>query len=211
MSVIINISPGTPEPEQIRNAAQVIRKGGVVVFPTRSLYGLGSDALNPDAVERIFEIKQRPDNKPILVLIHRKKELGVLVKSVPDPAIRIMDTFWPGKVTIVFEAKEHLPAALTSGTGKIGIRLSGHPVCRALTNAVGGPVTGTSANLSGHPGCSQIPDLAPEIRERTDLILDAGPLKGGPGSTIVDVTGSYPVILREGSVPAKDICLMFDV
>ena len=117
----------------------------------------------------------------------------------------IADRFWPGKVTLVFEASARVPDYLTAGTGKIGIRLAGHPVAAALTGAIQGPVTGTSANISGCSGCHQIGDLMPEVAQQLDLILDAGPLEGGRGSTVVDVTGEVPRVLREGNVSRQDI------
>lgn len=208
-SNIRRIQPLEPDPEAIAEAARIIRQGGVAVFPTRCLYGLGADALNADAVNRLFEIKARPYQKAILVLISNKKELSELVQEIPQAAQRIMDKFWPGKITLIFKAKENLPANLTAGTGSIGVRLCGHPAACALLNAVGGPVTGTSANLAGRPGCSQICDLDAEVAERVDLILDAGKLDGGAGSSIVDVTGDAPTVLREGVIPAKDIFGLF--
>jgi len=208
-SKIRRIQPLAPDPDVIAEAARIIRQGGVVVFPTRCLYGLGADALNADAVNRLFEIKARPYQKAILVLISDKKELSLLVQEIPQAAQRIMDKFWPGKITIIFKAKENLPANLTAGTGKIGVRLCGHPAACSLLNAVGGPVTGTSANLAGRPGCSQICDLDAEVAERVDLILDAEKLEGGAGSSIVDVSGDAPTILREGVIPTKDIFGLF--
>jgi L-threonylcarbamoyladenylate synthase len=200
--------PVTPDPDAIVQAAQLIRKGGVVLFPTRCLYGLGADAMNPDAVNRIFEIKQRPKQKPILVLIHDQKELGRLVQEIPPAARRIMDGFWPGKVTLVFKAKADLPVALTAGTGKIGVRLCGHPVAAALAREAGCPITGTSANLSDHAGCSEISELDIQVAEKVDLILDAGPLEGGKGSTVVDVTEYPPIILREGAVRSAEMPIL---
>jgi len=206
---IKKVNPEYPDPDQIAEAAGVIKRGGSVVFPTTCLYGLGADAFNPEAIDSIFGIKQRSYQKPILVLIHDKKEVNRLVRHVPPAASCIMDTFWPGRVTIVFEADDTLPANLTAGTGKIGVRLCGHAVAYALAKAVNGPVTGTSANLAGHGGCSQIPELDSQVRDAPDLILDAGPLKGGIGSTVIDVTGEIPKILREGIVPEKDIFAVF--
>ncbi len=200
ISPIKKVNPDASDLDIIREAADLIKKGGVVLFPTRCLYGLGADAFNADAVVRIFEIKQRPDQNPILLLIHDERQLEGLVTHIPHAASRIMARFWPGKVTLVFEAKPGLPPNLTAGTGKIGVRLCGHPMGAALTKAVNGPLTGTSANISGQPGCSRVSDLETRIRERVDLILDAGPLKGGAGSTVVDVTGGDVKVLREGAV-----------
>ena len=204
------INCANPETGIIAEAARIIRNGGVVVFPTRSLYGLGADAFNAKAVNRIFHIKQRPANKPILVLIKDKDELDRLAALVPPAATAIMKRFWPGRVSIVFQAKKGLSANLTAGTNKIGIRLPGHNIAYTLVKAAGSPITGTSANLSGSAGCFQINDLDEKIVDNVDLILDAGPLKGGAGSTIVDVTGEAPLILRQGELPAKDIFNVID-
>jgi len=116
-----------------------------------------------------------------------------------------MDQFWPGRVTLVFEAAGTLPHQLTAGTAKIGIRLPGHPVAAALVKSLGRPLTGTSANLSGRPGCRCIDDLDPQLIKQLDIVLDAGPLKGGTGSTVVDVTQDMPKILREGEISGKEI------
>lgn len=199
------IDPDHPQPEHIDEAASIIKRGGVVSFPTRCLYGLGADALNPKAVRRIFEIKRRPDDKPLLVLVNSQKDLAGLVRSIPPVALCIMKNFWPGRITIVFEAQDTLPVNLTAGTGRIGIRLPEHPVAAAIVKMAGGPITGTSANLSGNRGGFQSPDLNSILADQLDLILDAGPVKGGPGSTVVDVTGEFPRIIREGEVSREEI------
>jgi L-threonylcarbamoyladenylate synthase len=204
-SIIRKINAQRPEIEIIAEAAAVIKRGGVIAFPTRCLYGLGADAFSPDAVERMIQIKQRPDNKPILVLIDTRNRLKSLVTHIPPAADAIMEAFWPGRVTLVFEARDLLAVQLTAQTGKIGVRLPGHPAASALVKHVKGPVTGTSANLSGRAGCHRAQDLEPQIAGRLDLILDAGALMGGVGSTVVDVTVDPPRILREGQVTANDI------
>jgi L-threonylcarbamoyladenylate synthase len=204
-SIIRKINPTTPQPEIIAEAAAVIKQGGVIAFPTRCLYGLGADAFNPDAVERMIQIKQRPDDKPILVLIDTRSRLESLVTHIPPAADAIMEAFWPGRVTLVFKARKMLAVQLTAHTGKIGVRLPGHPAASALVKHVKGPLTGTSANLSGRAGCHRAQDLEPKIAGQLDLILDAGSLMGGVGSTIVDVTVDPPRILREGQVTANDI------
>lgn len=194
-----------PEPEIIQRAVNVIKRGGIIGFPTRCLYGLGADAFNAAAVDRIFKIKQRSFQKPILILIAQRIQLKRLVSNVSTTAARIMDQFWPGGMTLVFEAADSVPHHLMAGTAKIGIRLPGHPVAAALVNSLGRPLTGTSANLSGRPGCRRIDDLDPQIIQHLDIFLDAGPLKGGAGSTVVDVTHDMPRILREGEVSGKEI------
>jgi len=205
LSKIRQINPEDPQPDLIKEAGEVIGSGGIVTFPTKHLYGLGADAFNPEALDRIFEIKQRPYQKPLLVLIRHRRELERLVRAVPPIATRIIDRFWPGGVTLVFEAKAGLPIRLIAKTGKIGVRLAAHPVAAALANAVKNPITGTSANISGNIGCSKVADLDPSIIDQLSLILDAGSLPKGVGSTVVDVTGDRITILREGTVPAKAI------
>ena len=199
------IDPFNPQPELILKAAGLIKKGDIVLFPTRCLYGLGADAFNPEAVDKVFRIKQRPYNKPVSVLIKDTNDLHILVKHIPSTAKCIMDYFWPGQITIVFEAKSTISRNLTGGTGKIGIRMPEHPVALSLVKEVNSPITGTSANFSGKAGCSQIPDLDPLIADELDLILDAGPLEGGIGSSVIDVTGKRPRILRQGEIAAEDI------
>jgi L-threonylcarbamoyladenylate synthase len=199
------VNPRAPQPEAISRGAKVICAGGVVCFPTRCLYGLGADAFSEAAVERVFDIKQRPADMPLLVLINRPDQLPGLARSIPRIAQTLMERFWPGRLTLVLEAEPGLPARLTAGTGKIGIRLAAHPVAQALAEAVGRPITGTSANLSGRAGCRQIMELDPLIARQVDLILDGGPLKGGVGSTVVDVTGAAPVVIREGEVSKPEI------
>jgi len=194
-----------PKPETIRQAAAVIRGGGVVCFPTRCLYGLGADAFNAAAVERVFDIKQRPAELPLLVLINSPAQMDGLARSIPRVAHVLMQRFWPGRLTLVLEAEASLPERLTAGTGKIGIRLAAHTVARALVEAVGNPITGTSANISGGTGCRQISELDPKIRRQVDIVLDGGPLKGGVGSTVVDVTSESPVLIREGEVSKPEI------
>jgi len=201
----IKIDPLKPEPELVQKAASVVRRGGIVIFPARCLYGLAADAFNEEAVDRIFEIKGRRSENPILVLADSYLMLSCLVRNIPPMAQKIIDSFWPGRITIVFEANDNLPPNLTAGTGRIGIRRPGHPVASALVRAVGGPVTGTSANLSGNRGCSIVSEIDPDIAESVDLIIDAGELIGGAGSTVVDLTGELPVIIREGGISKKEI------
>jgi len=208
---IIKVAPNNPAKEAIKEAASVIQAGGTIAYPTRCLYGLGSDVFNAAAVKRLYSIKQRSAQKPILILIDHIKQLERLVTQVPEVAADIIRQFWPGKVTIVFEAGAAVTPDLTGGSGKIGIRLPGHPVALALVRAVAGPITGTSANLAGRPGCHRIGDLEPQVARQLNLILDAGPLEGGRGSTVVDVTsGNRPIVLREGVIPARDIMALFE-
>ena len=197
---LAHIDPRLPDPGIIRRAANVLEEGGIVVFPTTGLYGLAADALNPHAVAGVFDLKQRPAHNPLLVLIKDRFALSQVVSHIPEIANLLMDRFWPGHLTLVMNARRELPPALTGGTGKIGVRVSAHPVASALVQAFHRPITGTSANISGQPGCSDIASLAPDIRRKADLILDAGTLKGGKGSTVVDVTRHPVQVIREGHI-----------
>ena len=200
-----NIDPARIQTDIIAAATCMVAGGGVVVFPTTGLYGLGADAFNPAAVERVFAIKQRQAQKPLLVLIKAPQELPRLVKRIPPAAERLMQAFWPGHLTLVFQARDDLPPNLTAGSGKIGVRLPLHPVATALVQALSTPLTGTSANISDEDACADIAALDPIIADQVDLILDAGPLKGGPGSTIVDVTTDPVQVLRQGAISTNDI------
>ncbi|MFZ1983333.1 MAG: L-threonylcarbamoyladenylate synthase [Desulfatitalea sp.] len=198
-----------PDRRIIARSADMLRRGAVVVFPTRGLYGLGADAFNARAVERIFDLKGRNPAKPLLVLVDSLEMIARIARPLNALARHLMASFWPGRVTLVVPARDDLPVGLTGG-GTIGVRLVAHPVAVALVAALGSPLTGTSANLSGAPGCAAVDQHDPAIRDAADLVLDAGLLAGGPGSTVVDVTGDVPVILREGVVAAAEIMAAFD-
>ena len=202
---ILPVDPARPNADTIEKAAKAVASAGVVVFPTRCLYGLGVDAFNAKALEKVFHLKKRPPTNPILVLIRKPEEVMQLAAEVSGAARRIMENIWPGRATLVFAAKPGVPDLLTAGTGKIGIRLPGHPAAAALVAAAGRPITGTSANIAGEPGAARIEDLPPEIADHVDLILDAGSLEGGAGSTVIDVSVDPPRILREGAASAGEL------
>lgn len=178
--------------------------GGVVVFPTTGLYGLGAHAYAAGAVDRVYRIKRRPLHMPLLVMVADPSDLHRLVRHIPDHARRLMD-LWPGGITFVFAAADTLPQNLTGGSGRIGVRIPAHPVARALVQAFGDPITATSANLSGHAAPAVVADIDPVVRRGVDLVLDAGRLAGGTGSTILDVTCRPFKIIREGAVTRQVI------
>ena len=200
-----NISSTEPDPDIIHTVVQVIRKGGVIAFPTSTLYGLGADANNPQAVERIFDIKLRQPHRPLLLLIRDQAILPELVREIPSKAASLMEAFWPGGITLVFHAGERISSRLTGNTGKIGLRIPKHPVAAAIVAELEDPLTGTSANLSGRGACSDISCLEEQVSTQLDGVVDAGPLKGGRGSTVIDVTIHPPRILREGTISEHQI------
>jgi L-threonylcarbamoyladenylate synthase len=205
MTRIVAIDPDQPQSDRIAEALEVLRGGGLVIYPTRCLYGVGGDASNPAAVEKVFDAKGRPKNQPVSVICGKDALIARIVETVPPLAKRIMDRFWPGSVTIVMKANKTLPPLLTAGTGRIGVRRPAQAVAAALAAALDRPITATSANRSGSEGCYRVEDLSPEVLAHVDLVLDAGDLDGGVGSTVVDAGGEAPIIIREGLVAAEEI------
>jgi L-threonylcarbamoyladenylate synthase len=207
---IITWNTGENLQAAVSKARDILLSGGIVAFPTESFYGLAVDISNGHAVQRLFAMKERPKDRPILLLIPSTGSLDRYVDPIPSMAQKLMDRFWPGGLTLVFHAKNTVSPILTAGTGKIGIRLSDHPVAVALAKAVEAPITGTSANVSGQPPCSTAEDVYRELGERIDLILDGGKTIGSRGSTIVDVTQHPPVILRQGIIGREQLHNVID-
>ena len=201
MTLLLKIDPRTPDAETLAEAVRVLYEGGVVAFPTETFYGLGADGHIEDAIKKIFVIKGRSFKNPISVIIGNATDVRGLVEEIPECALHLMEQFWPGALTIIFKASPDVSPLLTAGTGKIGIRLSSHPVAAALANRLGHPITATSANLSGKPECTSADEVIRGIGDQLDAVMDGGQTPGGLGSTIVDVTTDPPVILREGSIP----------
>lgn len=181
-------------------AKEILLAGGMVAFPTESFYGLAVNARNEDAIHRLYRVKKRRNDRPILILIHDEHVLARYVEPVPEIARKLIERFWPGGLTLIFRAGPNISPLLTAGTGKIGIRLSSHPVVTALARSIDGPITGTSANTSGQPACINAEEVYQSLGDEIELILDAGEAAGGEGSTILDVTVHPPRILREGMI-----------
>ena len=202
---IIRVDPVSPDKKTVQTAGKILHQDGLVIFPAACMYGVAANALSTKAIEKVFTLKQRPKDKAILVLVPGPESVLDFAASIPETARKLMAAFWPGKLTLVFKAKNDLPKALTAGTGKIGIRQPGHPVALKLVQTAGLLLTGTSANLSGQDNCTTVGQLPKKIIEQSNLILDAGTLKGGSGSTIVDVTTEPVTILRQGRVSTAQI------
>jgi len=201
---VVRIDPLAPDKDEIRKAAQILKQKGVLVFPTSGLYGLAADAFSIEAVGRVFTIKRRPADMPVLVMLSGSQDMKRVVRTVPDFAAPLVG-LWPGGITLVFEAGDAVPEVLTGGTGKIGVRMPAHPVARALVRQFGGPITATSANLSGCLAASDAADLDPRICTEVDLVIDGGILAGGVGSTVLDVSRWPVTIIREGAVSRQSI------
>jgi L-threonylcarbamoyladenylate synthase len=181
-------------------AARVLRQGGLVAFPTETFYGLGADALAPTAVRRLLDVKGRPEGKPLLVLVDSLAMVESLALEVPAPARALIAAHWPGPLTLVLRARPHVPAEVTAGSSTVGVRLSAHPVARALVRALGRPVTAPSANPTDATPPTTVDAVLDYFRDRIELVLDGGATAGGEPSTVLDVTIDPPRVLRAGAV-----------
>lgn len=189
----------------IDSAGRIIRRGGVVIFPTETCYGLGGDPLQATAVERIYQLKGRAQSKPLPLIAADLSHVLRAVDDWPPLADHLARVFWPGPLTLVLPAAPLLPSALHAHTGTIAIRISSHPVARTLADSAGGLLISTSANASGEPTCKDLQELAAPFMAQVDGILDAGRLGEHLPSTIVDVSGSEPVLLRAGPISWPEI------
>lgn len=201
MPEIVKIDPINPERPLILKAARILREGGIVAYPTETFYGLGADAENVKAIERIYTIKGREDKKPISILIGSKEDITKYALHITERGEKLMNRFWPGALTLVFEASRNVPEILTAGTGKIGIRLSSHAISTHLVQNIPESLTATSANVSGKKECSSAREVMEGLGNAIDAVIDGGTTPGGLGSTILDVTEDPPRILREGIIP----------
>ncbi|MBN2437409.1 MAG: threonylcarbamoyl-AMP synthase [Deltaproteobacteria bacterium] len=201
MTLRLKIDPGKIDGEKLAEAVRILREGGVVAFPTETFYGLGADARNETAVEKIFRIKGRDFRNPIALIVTEEKDVIPLVEEIPSAATLLMKTFWPGPLTLIFRAAPPVSSRLTGGTGKIGIRVSSHPIARFLAAGITGPLTATSANPSGGQECISADAVIRALDDLPDVVIDCGTTPGGRGSTILDATLFPPRILREGAIP----------
>jgi L-threonylcarbamoyladenylate synthase len=183
----------------------VLRDGGLVAFPTDTLYALGADAFNPIAVERVFAAKGRRWADPIPLLVGDLAMVLALASDLPDVAAPLIESHWPGPLTLLVAAAPNVSRALTASTAKIGVRLPGAPLARELILRLGRPVTGTSANRSGGNDPKDADEVYRQLRHRVDLILDSGPTPLGRPSTVVDLTMTPPHIVREGAIERAGI------
>jgi L-threonylcarbamoyladenylate synthase len=194
---VIKINPQNPEEEKIAEAASVIKTGGLVIFPTDTVYGLGADALDREAVKRVYQVKRRPQDKPLIIQVADIEQIHNLVAKVSQTAPILMKKFWPGALTLVFNRK--------SSPGTVALRMPDNRIALSLIKKAGVPLTAPSANLSGEPSPSRIEEINEELIKEIDLIIDGGETKIGIESTILDLTASPPRILREGAIPSAEI------
>ncbi|MDR2529838.1 MAG: threonylcarbamoyl-AMP synthase [Synergistaceae bacterium] len=198
----IETDPWNPKPEVIARAAAILRSGGLVAFPTETVYGLGADGLNPQAVEKIFQAKGRPQDNPLILHLSVPQEAEELAE-LDSRARAVMGAFWPGPLTLVLPARPAVPEAVRAGLPTVALRIPDHPVALALIRKTGRPIAGPSANRSGRPSPTDAAAVAADLGESVELILDAGNVNIGLESTVIDLTGEKILLLRPGGMPIE--------
>ena len=189
-----------PTKENIEKAARIIRQGGLVAFPTETVYGLGADAMNPDAVGRIYEAKGRPSDNPMIVHISRASDIGQLTRMLSPQIVEIIDNFWPGPLTLVLPKSDIIPDATTGGLDTVAIRMPSNETAYRLILAAGRPIAAPSANLSGKPSPTNAEDVLEDMDGRIDAVVMGEACDVGIESTVLDMTGDVPVVLRPGII-----------
>lgn len=197
---VIKIDEKDPDASMIRRAGDIIRKGGLVAFPTETVYGLGGDALSPDSARKIYQAKGRPSDNPLIVHICRWEDIYRVAAGVPEKAEKLAEAFWPGPLTVILEKSENIPKETTGGLSTVAVRMPGHKAALAFIEAAGGFVAAPSANTSGKPSPTLAEYVAEDMDGRIEMILDGGQVGIGLESTIVDLTAEVPTILRPGYI-----------
>jgi len=205
MARLIKIDPDRPREETIKEAAKIIKDGGLVAFPTETVYGLGTDALNEEAVRRIFKVKGRSFNKPLSILIGRKEDLRQYVQEISKSAQVLIERFWPGPLTLILRASLLIPDIIKGENNTIGIRMPNCRVALEIVKTSGVPLACPSANLSGRPSPTKAEEVIKDLGEKIDLILDGRETKIGVESTVLDLTTSPPTMVREGALKREEI------
>ena len=194
------VDPVSPDPDALAEAARVIAAGGIVALPTDTLYGLAADPFRPEAVARVLAAKGRSAERALPLIAADVEQIARTLGPLPASAQPLTRAFWPGPLTLLLEACSTLADGVTGATGRVGVRVPDHAVARALCQMCERPLTATSANVSGEPPADDPNEVERTIGTRIDLLLDAGRTRGGPPSTIVDVTGRLPRLVRPGAV-----------
>lgn len=202
---VLKISTASPQTQLVDYAAGFVRRGQVVGVPTDTFYALSVDPFNLAAIEAVYRSKGRPETKALPILVSSIEQAVTLIRDVPDCFLVLANKFWPGALTLVVEATHRLPLKVTGNTGRVALRWANCEVPTALIEAAGGPITGTSANLSGFPSCTNAAQIVKQLGDRLPLILDGGDTGGTLASTIVRIDGDNWTIAREGAIPEDEI------
>lgn len=189
----------------LKNVSQTIKDGGLVIFPTETVYGIGTNGLNKKAIENLYSVKQRPLNKPISLLISNIDMINQIACEISHIEYKLIETFFPGPFTIILKKKDNVPDILTAGKNTVGIRMPDCEITQKLINYAGCPIAAPSANITGKPSGIQISDFIQDFYDKVDYIIDNGDAKIGLASTIVQVIDGVPHILREGSITKEEI------
>lgn len=202
---LIRVDPEAPDEEAVREAAGILKRGGLVAFPTETVYGLGADALNSEAVNKIFVAKGRPLDNPMIVHLACLQDIELVTDHVSPGEIALMEKFWPGPLTLIFRRSYRLPSAVTAGKDTVAARMPRHAVAQALIRSLGNPIAAPSANLSGRPSPTTADHVMEDLRDKIDLVIDGGPVMVGLESTVLDTSQEPPVILRPGTVTREEL------
>lgn len=206
---IIRLDRDNPDIEKIREAAKILKNGGTVAFPTETVYGLGANALDENAVEKIFIAKGRPQDNPLIVHISDLGQLYELVEDIPERALDLIETYWPGPLTIIFKKKDIIPDRITGGLSTVAVRMPNHRIALELIREAGVPVAAPSANLSGKPSPTEPSHVIEDLMGKIDMIIDGGSTGIGVESTVLDISGEIPTILRPGGITLEDLLTVF--
>ena len=191
--------------ELFSRAVDALKRGEVIVFPTETFYGLGADAFDETAVERVVALKGRSPENPIPLIISDREMLESVVGDIPPAAQKLMERFWPGPLTLVLSAKRNLPASLLNHNGGVGVRISSHPLANRLARELGRPLTATSANPSGREPARTVDQALAYFSDKIEIFLEGGRLEGKKGSTVMDVSQDKIRIVREGEIPSEEL------
>lgn len=186
-------------------AAEIIKNGGLVAVPTETVYGLAANGLCEDAVQKIYDVKNRPKTKPISLLVSEMEDVEKFCRNIPDTAYQLAESFWPGPLTMVLNKKEVVPDIVTAGGDTVGVRCPDHPITLALIRLSGVPLAAPSANLSGAPGPKNVSDVLEVFNGKIEAAVDGGVCAVGIESTIIDLTVTPPRLLRQGGLPRENI------
>ncbi len=202
-TIVLKVDAQQPDINKVQIAASIIKKGGLVAFPTETVYGLGADALNKKAVSAMFKAKKRPKDNPPIIHVENKNDIHKLAKQVPTKADKLMKEFWPGPLTLVFKRSKNVPDVTVAGLDTIAIRMPQHPVALALIKESNCPLAAPSANLAGKPSPTTAQHVLKDLNNRIDAILDSGPTRIGVESTVLDLSVDPPMLLRPGGTPLE--------
>ena len=191
--------------DNLKEPAQIIKKGGIVIFPTETVYGIGTNGLDKNAIKKLYEVKQRPLNKPISLLVNNIEMVEKIAKNITEVEYKLMERFFPGPLTIILEKRDIVPDILTSNTNTIGIRMPSGEIAKKLIEFAGVPIATSSSNISGKPSGTNITDIKKDFEGKVDCFIDNGESELGIPSTVIRIIDNIPHILRQGAISEEEI------